>query len=140
MAAQHFDFDGQNRCERGSTFKKTLAFYSNLTRAEIDAIESGKVSVAQQASIASKALNLTGSTVNMQVKTLANAELVLALTTANGRATITANEVFLSVDFATTTTLLAGTYYYDLEITSPGGAEVIRHLQGNFVVDREVTT
>jgi MoxR-like ATPase len=45
----------------------------------------------------------------------------------------------LNFDARYTASLAAGTYIYDLELTSPTGS-VTRLLEGTFIVDEEVTT
>ena len=138
MAAQHFDFDGEFICEKGATFSHTFKFYSNLTIAQSQAIESGKVTEEMQTAIDAKEIDLTGRSVEMQVKTLAS-ELVLTLSTANGQVSISGHELTLALTFEETEELLSGNYYYDLELTTENGLTVTREFEGRFVVAPEVT-
>ena len=86
------------------------------------------------------AVNLTGFTARMQVRPSASSStLLLELTNANSRITITSAEgkINLSVDASTTAALTPGNYVYDLETVN--GAVIERILQGAFIVRAEVT-
>lgn len=86
-------------------------------------------------------VNLTDYTAVMQVRTSPDDPTVLVeLSTANGRITITGTSglVSLSLNAATTAALDAGQYVYDLELTAPDST-VTRLLQGGFVVIPQVT-
>ena len=93
--------------------------------------------------------DLTGYTARMQIRSTIDAITALAdLTTENGGITITAAEGQIdllltdaetaALDFAPSSPLMAGQGIYDLELESPTG-EVTRLLQGNVVLDPEVT-
>lgn len=85
-------------------------------------------------------LNLTGFTARMQVRpSVSSSTVLLELTNANSRITITAAEgkINLSVDATTTSNLTPGNYVYDLETVN--GSVVERILQGSFLVRAEVT-
>jgi len=64
---------------------------------------------------------------------------IASLTVGNG-ITITGSTGTISITLTAgqTTTLIPGTYVYDVEIQSPNG-EVIRLLEGKFIVSPEVT-
>jgi len=64
---------------------------------------------------------------------------IASLTVGNG-ITITGSTGTISITLTAgqTTTLIPGTYVYDVEIQSPNG-EVIRLLEGKFIVTPEVT-
>ena len=68
--------------------------------------------------------------------------LVIGLTVANGRITLSSDGVSLLIDVLISSTdtaaLTAGAYYYDLEIVSPT-ATVERLLMGTVTVSAEVT-
>lgn len=84
-------------------------------------------------------VDLTGFTARMQIRRDVQATGIdLSLTTENGGITIDspAGKVTMYAT-AAQTALLAGTYYYDLEMVS--GDDVTRLLQGKFILDREVT-
>lgn len=85
-------------------------------------------------------ITLVGYTARMQVRKSLDADsAVLTLTSVAG---ITlggaAGTIALEVAAAKMSQILAGTYYYDLELTSSTG-KVTRLLQGKFTVTREVT-
>lgn len=94
-------------------------------------------------------IDLTGYTARMQVrKTVDSEDVLLELTTANGRIDLTPvvgppeYNVLLVVEAADTAALQATPFdrkwRYDLELV-PAGGEVVRMLKGKFVVDLEVT-
>jgi hypothetical protein len=64
----------------------------------------------------------------------------ITLTTENGGITLggTAGTVTLTITASATAAVTAATYYYDLELIA-GGGSVERVMQGQFVVDPEVT-
>jgi hypothetical protein len=106
-------------CNQGATFSRTITWTDS----------------------AKSAINLTGYTARMQVRSAANsASIVLELTTANNRITLggVAGTVTLTVDAATTANLTPSLYVYDLELVSGGGL-VTRLIEGNFNVKAEVT-
>lgn len=103
-------------CPQGSTFSKQITYSTNETP-----------------------INLTGYTARMQVRekyTSTNA--IVSLTSGNG---ITlggsAGTITINISAATTTTLVAKEYVYDLELVS--GSTVTRILEGRFLVTPEVT-
>lgn len=86
------------------------------------------------------AVNLTGYSARMQVRTTYDAlTSVLSLTAGTG-ITLggTAGSILLEADAAQTAAIDDGQYVYDLELVTAGGY-VTRLLEGNFVVDPEVT-
>jgi hypothetical protein len=86
------------------------------------------------------AVNITGFTAAMQLRSLPNDSIaVLTLTQASG-ITIDGPTGTLAVraTAAQTAAISAGPYYYDLEITSPTGVKT-RIVQGELNVNAEVT-
>lgn len=86
-------------------------------------------------------LNLTGYTARMQLRSSYTATtFALELTTANNRIVITPLEgkLTLTLDAATTATLPAQRYVYDIELVSASGF-VSRIVQGECIVSPEVT-
>lgn len=86
-------------------------------------------------------VDVTGYTADMQVRTdVDSATVVVELSTANGRiVTGGTNGTFtLTLTAAQTAALTAGSYVYDLEVTSTTGV-VSKILRGSFTVDPEVT-
>lgn len=104
-------------CPQGTTFSRTLTY-------KVDGV----------------AVNLTGYTARMQVREnyYTNAKLV-DLTSGSG---ITlggsAGTVSFTLSASATAALPVGTFVYDLEIVSGGGA-VTRLVEGKFIVTPEVT-
>jgi hypothetical protein len=90
-------------------------------------------------------VNLTGYSAALQLRSYPDAPTaVLSLTSAtNGGITITALTGLVAIHATATQTraIDEGTYYYDLEITSPAtpSAIVTRLIQGQAVVSAEVT-
>jgi hypothetical protein len=86
------------------------------------------------------AVDITGYTARMQLRSLPNDPIaVLTLTQASG-ITIDGPTGTLAVRItaAQTAAIIAGPYYYDLEITSPTGVKT-RIVQGELNVNAEVT-
>lgn len=93
-----------------------------------------------QGGTALSAVDITGYTARMQLRSLpSDSVAVLTLTQASG-ITIDGPTGTLAVraTAAQTAAISAGPYYYDLEITSPTGV-VTRIVQGELVVNAEVT-
>jgi hypothetical protein len=107
-------------CNQGATFSRTLTWTD----------------------VARKAINITGYTARMHVRSLVSSvDTLIDLTTENGRITIsnpTAGQVTLTISAVDTATLTPDKYVYDLELVSPTGV-VNRLVEGNFVVKAEVT-
>lgn len=85
-------------------------------------------------------INLTGYTARMQVRREYSATVAdLTLTTENGGITLggALGTIVLSAQASTTASLAAGSYVYDLELVL--GNVVTRLVQGNFLVNAEVT-
>jgi hypothetical protein len=85
-------------------------------------------------------VNLTSYTAALQLRSLPeSATAVLSLSTGSG-ITITGATGLVAISATATQTraIDEGTYYYDLEITSPAGV-VTRLVQGQAVVTPEVT-
>lgn len=86
-------------------------------------------------------VNLTGYSARMQLRTYTeSADVVLELTTANGRISLggAAGTIELNLGATETEALAANQYAYDLEVVSPSGF-VTRLLEGFVNVDPEVT-
>jgi hypothetical protein len=83
-------------------------------------------------------INITGWTARMQIrKIVADPNLILELSTANGRIVFTAaGTIELRLTAQETSTLQAGVY--DLEMVAPDGS-VTRLVEGKVVVSPEVT-
>ena len=88
----------------------------------------------------SVALNLTGYTSAMQVRTAADSTAYLVSLTNGTGITLggTAGTIAVALTSAQSSAIPAGSYAYDLEITS-GAGEVTRLLQGAFNVQGNVT-
>ena len=88
----------------------------------------------------SVALNLTGYTSAMQVRTAADSTAYLVSLTNGTGITLggTAGTITVALTSAQSSAISAGSYAYDLEITS-GAGEVTRLLQGAFNVQGNVT-
>lgn len=105
-------------CEQGATFQRVITYQGS------DGV----------------AVNLTGYTARMQVRTdHESATVLLSLTTENGGITLggAAGTVTLLGTATQTAALEAGEHVYDLELVT--GSVVTRLIQGCFVVDPEVT-
>ena len=90
---------------------------------------------------AGSAINLTGYTARMDVRTSIDAAgaATLSLTTGNGRIVLggTAGTIALSAEGTATAAVAAGDYVYDLELVS--GSTITRLVQGTFTLRGEVT-
>lgn len=86
------------------------------------------------------AQDLTGFTGRMQIRKSINSPVLIELTTANGRITLTplTGGILLALSAADTAALDFTTGVYDLELTSAAGA-VTRILQGDVELSKEVT-
>lgn len=85
-------------------------------------------------------VNVTGYTARMQVRATIDAgATLLSFTTENGGITLggAAGTITVTATAATTASVSAGCYVYDLELIN--GATVYRLVQGQFTVDGEVT-
>jgi hypothetical protein len=90
-------------------------------------------------SIGTAAVDLTNYTAEMQVReSVASSSAVLSLST-DSEITLggTAGTINVTVDAEEMQATPAGTFIYDLELNS--GGEVTRLIQGNFVIQPEVT-
>jgi len=99
-------------------------------------------SLAPQWKIDGTYVDVTGYTAAMDVKNSASsASSIIELTSSNGRITVgtTDGKFTLTISAADTTTLSAGQYVYDLEITAPDST-VTRLLEGGFTVYEGVTS
>jgi len=85
-------------------------------------------------------VDLTGYSTKMQVRQFTDSSVLVELSTANGRAVISAGlgQIALTLTATETAALAANTYQYDLNLTSPSGY-VYKILQGAFVVNDSVT-
>lgn len=86
-------------------------------------------------------VDLTGYAARMQLRTYTeSADVVLDLTTANGRITLGGTDGTIELHLTATDTeaLPANQYAYDLEVIAPGGF-VTRLVEGFVNVDPEVT-
>lgn len=91
---------------------------------------------------AKRAINITGYTARMHVRTVAEAPTtVLELTTENGRISIVGatGQITLTVSASDMSLVASDKYVYDLELVAPVSGVVNRVIQGNFVVRAEVT-
>jgi hypothetical protein len=87
------------------------------------------------------ALNLTGYTSAMQVREAADSTATLLSLSTGGSGIVlggTAGTIAVAVTSTQSAAIPAGSFAYDLEITSSGG-EVTRLLQGSFNVQGNVT-
>lgn len=85
-------------------------------------------------------INLSNATARMQVRSQVDSPIVsLTLTTENGRLIINGliGHIQLIVSATDMAALLAGTYFYDLELVE--GEFVTRLIEGKFLVKAEVT-
>jgi hypothetical protein len=89
---------------------------------------------------AGSAVNLTGYTARMDVRTSIDAAgaAVLSLTTENGRIVLggSAGTINLTAEATATQAVESGNYVYDLEVVS--GSTVTRLIQGSFTLRGEV--
>lgn len=84
-------------------------------------------------------LDLTGYTARMQVrKSVGSSEVLLELTTANGRLVIEGSTVRIVLSAEVTAAITWRQGVYDLELVPPDG-KVERLVQGSVVVSPEVT-
>jgi hypothetical protein len=103
-------------------------------------VENSASGLYLQGGDALSAVNITGYTARMQLRSLPNDPIaVLTLTNTSG-ITIDGPTGTLAVRItaAQTAAIIAGPYYYDLEITSPTGVKT-RIVQGELNVNAEVT-
>ena len=87
------------------------------------------------------AINLTGYTAALQIRdTYADSTTDLSLTSPSGGITITGatGTIAITATAAQTAAIAAGSYVYDLEITSSGGI-VTRLIQGQISLSPQVT-
>jgi len=87
------------------------------------------------------AIDLTGYTAALQIRdTYADSTTDLSLTSPSGGITITGatGTIAITATAVQTAAIAAGTYVYDLEITSSGGI-VTRLIQGKISVSPQVT-
>ncbi len=85
--------------------------------------------------------NLTGYTARMQIRTeVESSQVLIALTTENGRITITPldGRIDLTISATDTAALNFESGVHDVEIVS-GGGEVTRLVQGKVKLSKEVT-
>lgn len=112
--------------EQGATFRRTITYKVNKNP-----------------------VNLTGWSARMQVRVpvgrstsrpFHDKSLILSLTTSNGGLTLggAAGTIVIYISPQTSSTIPAGEYVYDLELES-APTEVVRLLQGNFVISEETT-
>jgi len=86
-------------------------------------------------------VDITGYTASMQVRQFVDStSVIVELSTSNGKIVINGplGQINLTLTAAQTAALAAGSYLYDLNITSPGGY-VYKILQGSFIVNASVT-
>ena len=86
-------------------------------------------------------LNLTGYTARMQMRrAVQSQDVLISLTTENGRLTITplTGQIAINIEATATAALSFQTAVYDLEIQSDGGI-VTRIIQGRVTLSPEVT-
>jgi hypothetical protein len=104
-------------CEQGATFQRTFTWIGSDGEPVYN----------------------TGYTARMQVRTTASAATTLVSLTSSSGITLGGADGTITVEIAATATagIPAGCYVYDLELEQAG--VVYRLLQGDFVVDAEVT-
>lgn len=115
MSAGFYDF----YIEQGATFNQPLVWKDS----------------------AGVAVNVTGYTARMQIrKTVSSSDVILALTTANGRITVGGSNGLITLLVSATDTAALTTFcgVYDLEVISPTGV-VTRLLEGQVEISKEVT-
>lgn len=85
-------------------------------------------------------VDLTGCTARMQIRDyIEDAEVKLSISTESGNITLGGTAGTIDIEILTAqTALLTTDGYYDLELILPSG-EVERILQGQVLLDREVT-
>jgi hypothetical protein len=108
-------------CEQGATFRRTITWTD----------ENGTP------------IDLAGCTARMQVRnTHETASVLLSLSSTGADPKITieneTGKIFMVIPAAVTSTLVDGPKVYDLEVIM-ANQDVIRLMQGQFVVDPEVT-
>ena len=90
---------------------------------------------------AGTAIDVTNFTARMQVRrSLQSSDIIIALTTENGRITVGTDDGSIVLSISATDTAALSTFFgvYDLEVESPTGV-VTRLLEGGVEVSREVT-
>lgn len=115
MAAASYDFE----IEQGATLVKPIVWKDST----------------------GTAVNLTGYTAKMQIrKSVSAADVLLELSTTNGKLTITPNTGTVTMTFSATTTAAIdwSRGKYDLEVTSSSGI-VTRLIEGEITVSKEIT-
>lgn len=85
-------------------------------------------------------IQLSGYSAKMQIKNSKTKELLLELSTSNGKITLgeETGEIFLYISALETEVINWATGIYDLELTS-GGGQVTKLIRGVVQVSREVT-
>lgn len=85
-------------------------------------------------------VNLTGYSARMQVRLKTSSPTTILSLTSGNEITLggSAGTIVIAISAATTATLDAGDYVYDLELVAPSAA-VTRLIQGRFRVSGEVT-
>jgi hypothetical protein len=108
-------------------------------RYNITAYQGATYEMSMTWAIGGTAVNLTGYTAAMQVRESPNSPTaVISLTSGSGIALGgTAGTIDINIPFTTMGAIPAGQFVYDLELTQ--GSTVSRLIQGNFIVDAEVT-
>jgi hypothetical protein len=128
MAAQKFNFSysecGNSVCEQGATFSYELHWEKELIP------DTDIFSV----------VDMTGFTARMQVRKDVGKPLLIELSTSNGRIIIDEpnGKINLLIAASVTSTLIAGVYKYDLELTNTSGF-VDRFIEGLFEVVGQIT-
>lgn len=120
MAAGLLNFDDIQcaACEQGATFERSFFW------------EDG----------AGNRVILTNYVGKMQVRKNFKDDLIIELSTENGRIEFDSNSnIVLLIDAEVTAEIPAGNYIYDLEVYHPGDMKVRRLFKGRFVVTPEVT-
>jgi hypothetical protein len=104
-------------CKQGSTFSRRLVYKINRV-----------------------VVNLDGFTARMQIReSHTSPNTIASLTVGNGIAIDAQHgQITITLTAGQTTTLIAGTYVYDIEIESANGV-IDRILEGKFIVTPEVT-
>jgi hypothetical protein len=85
------------------------------------------------------AKDLTGYSARAQMRTTRTADTVAATFTCTVLTPFTDGKVKMELTNAASSAVSAGKYYYDLEIHTPGDAIVKRLIQGEVILNQEVT-
>lgn len=118
-ARYNFDRTSGSLLEQGTTFNRQFTWIDRETNTGID---------------------LSNYSSQMQVRKTSNDTVILELSTANGRMSLSAaGEINMTVAAADTENLQPGTYLYDLEIEDNATGDRHRLIEGSFVISEQIT-